>query len=537
MALTNAVSYHPESSVEARTIIQDNINNTVTIMFYDPTTVDKTLTEVIQQQNQEQKEEKGFWGSLVTGIRGMFNDKEKSISEFAGEIEDKSVLVEIDTSNPDFEQLQRSYNVNTVPYLIILSRQILVYRGVPSTEANEKLNAFLTAQNVKKNNEDSDEDDDLSAPILIEPGKTEFLSTSKDDPFYFGDNTPVYAEEYYKDAMNGGMIEKSDRLNIQQNVKPSLSEYRPKIETVANPEERFANNKNIKYYEDRMANEPPPKRIEIQGPVHSITDKAFSQPVDLKPDNVTETHVIEEKVVIVEAPPKVEIPKPVETQRTVEVIRKCSVEEEVPEPPPKPQEKQVVVIEKCPAAPPAPVPVPEPVPVPPPAPKIVEVVRPPPVVAPPVPKVLKTIPGHFDDKWERVLNDEKGMAQQISKLNEVDSDLARTFQTSEAEIHESEEMFYKAKNAIEKSLAESERQMTIYEQKLDELYTARQEAIRARDNLYHPCNNCAPTKDGFVEQQLKAPYKVVKRQSLPSDQSNFHDLYEAAMHNKSKNEK
>lgn len=75
--------------------------------------------------------------------------------------------------------------------------------------------------------------------------------------------------------------------------------------------------------------------------------------------------------------------------------------------------------------------------------------------------------------------------------------------------------------------------MMIYEEKLDELYRARQDAIKARDALYHPgCDKCAPTSDGFVQQRLTAPYKSVKRTSLPTDQSNFHDMYEFAKHPK-----
>ena len=86
----------------------------------------------------------------------------------------------------------------------------------------------------------------------------------------------------------------------------------------------------------------------------------------------------------------------------------------------------------------------------------------------------------------KVLNDEREIITEINQLYKDDRELAKTLKESENEIRESEEMFNKARAAIEATLKESEKQMQEYELKLEELYKARQLALKAKEDLYHP---------------------------------------------------
>lgn len=132
----------------------------------------------------------------------------------------------------------------------------------------------------------------------------------------------------------------------------------------------------------------------------------------------------------------------------------------------------------------------------------------------------------IDTKWREVLKDEEQMINEINKLYEDDERLSQAFSKSEREIHESEELFYKAKNAIDKSLMDSEQMMRQYEMELDRLYNARQAAKKARQDLYHSCEDCGIMKEGVVQQRLNGPYTIIRRpgSAPPSEKKNFHEM-------------
>ena len=104
--------------------------------------------------------------------------------------------------------------------------------------------------------------------------------------------------------------------------------------------------------------------------------------------------------------------------------------------------------------------------------------------------------------------------------------LSQSIDESDQDYHESEELFYQAKNAIDKSLQESEKQMKQYEMELDRLYNARKETIKARENLYHQWENWVGTRDGIVQQRINGQYAPIRTPytSMSSNQNNFHDL-------------
>ena len=143
----------------------------------------------------------------------------------------------------------------------------------------------------------------------------------------------------------------------------------------------------------------------------------------------------------------------------------------------------------------------------------------------------------IDQKWKNILKEEESLVDEIKKIYDDDKKLSDSLKESEEEIHESEELFYKAKNAIDKTLMESENQMKEYERELDRLYRARQSAIKARDDLYHPYpTNLIPTQGGYVQQRMAGPYKTIKRRPAgpPPESVNFHDMLDTT---ESKSEK
>lgn len=137
------------------------------------------------------------------------------------------------------------------------------------------------------------------------------------------------------------------------------------------------------------------------------------------------------------------------------------------------------------------------------------------------------------EKWKQVLEDEEHIVDRLNTIYEGDQALQEKIQASEQEIRKSEELYNKAKAEIDNTIRESENKMRDYENKLNDLYQARELALKAREDIYKSCTKCNMENEGTTEQKMKKPYRRVNRKSLPADQSNFHDLYESAMHKKS----
>ena len=93
----------------------------------------------------------------------------------------------------------------------------------------------------------------------------------------------------------------------------------------------------------------------------------------------------------------------------------------------------------------------------------------------------------LDEKWRQVLSEEEIVIGEINELFKEDSTLAERLKLSEQEIKESELKFKKARDDIENTLLQSEEKMREYEVKLQELYVARDLALRTREHLYQPC--------------------------------------------------
>ena len=520
--ILTATDYKPDSTASALTIINDNKRDIVTLLFYDA----QTMNTKLKDASKGGQDTPGFWGNLMGGIRDMFTTTERSVADLVNEMSKDSVLIEIDSSNPDLKSMQEIYNVPSIPYIIVLQGNKVLYRGIPDDKTYKKISqilkpieeidytnheAYPVTENIvpdneteNENNEENDNNDEnVNDENNFDPEQYEFMPLDSDSPFYFGDNYPTYDESLYKDPMNGGLIQKSDRM-YSVPVDYPYNQWDSRLvgitnETESQPEE-IEIPMPVKMQE--VSSEPPPKIIEINRATIQPASSSLPEPEEetIVIDEVVEAEpeIVEEPVPEIEEEPE---PEP-EEEPEPEVVEEPEPEP-TPEPEPKPEpEVKIIerVIEKCPN-PPEPPPAPEPeikyiekvvekCPNPP-EPEVVEVVKevpvPYPVYESPEPKPKKHMkPTVIDKNWDKVIKDEEIVEEEIRKIKEIDTSLAKTLQSSEEDLHESEELYNKAKNAIEMSLAESERQMKIYEQKLDELYRARLEAMKARDILLHP---------------------------------------------------
>lgn len=352
----------------------------------------------------------------MSGIRGMFSANDKTVYDLEQELGQASTLVEINVTNPDMKAITSLYNVDSIPYMIVLYKNKVEYRGIPSEKVNQIIAALMnpvgtreteTYSVINTNSNESDKDFydyDEGKIVTIAPGQHQFTSMGKDDSFYFGDNEPKYEELYYKDPMNGGLIDKSNRVGDGSiNRKTSTVVQKPEVKEEKNVVAEPPQTK----LPPVIQNEPPPKRIDIdQKPIKVETPSAYDE------DN---TIVISEKVDLHDVEPVQAPPPPTPAKPTPPPPTPAE-----PVPPPKP----IVVV-----APPPPEPKPEPKPIvvvapppPPPEPKTIIIEKPAP---PPIIKYVekcstenqtkKEVPEVIDTKWEQILKDEENMGKILHK--------------------------------------------------------------------------------------------------------------------------
>ena len=595
---------------QSEEVIQENVKNITGILFVDSTRVDTTL------ENTNGKEE-GMVGNLLTSIRGMFSSKGKTVYQFGQEIADSIPILEVDTNNKELYPLKDKFKVDTVPYLVLLYCNEILFADIPlknntneiydivsTFEPNSPTKRYCVGHTITSSEEEEKSRMELKSPekvpervVTISEGQHRFKSKI-DDPYYYGDNEVDYDTKWYKDPMNGGLISKSSRVP-GFNASEIVVEQPTIIIDSNKPYERLSLVDEVSYYEDfdtieRIKKEPPPVKIEIDEieegtDIHEISldiEETVSHNVTL---NIEET-IVNEVSLEIDKPSSKEISFPfarkIKLDRIVPV-KIAQVEPEIVEEEEKPTivekveevwvweeeeepvEEIIEVIKQ---------PVIEIFEQP-----IIEVIEQPPIYiqrrvpsnskyygnsdktvyheisspqkassemknkteiyrrssqpsrssvkTSPVPPLPKSQNYEVKNQWKRVLDDEEQIMEKINRLYEEDKKLSSKIKESESVIRSSENKYKKAQKEIERQIKESEGKMSEYEKKLNSLYNARELALKAREDLYKPCTSCRVNTDSVVESRLNKPYKISSK-SLPADQSNFHDLYESAMHKK-----
>jgi hypothetical protein len=472
-------------------MLNDDKNNITALFFIDP----ERMNEKIDQPTNT--EEEGFFGNLFTSVRGMFNSKSKTAVEFAQELGEEMTVIEIDSTNPEFKPMKDFFNIIDIPRLVILSDGNVLLNQAPSkksSQAIEKVRATclttVTAEEIAQN---------VTSVVTIAPGHAQFKPIDKDDPFYFGDNDAVYNEIYYKDTMNGGLISKSDRLPI--GLAGKTKETIEKTEQETKPYDKLSLVDDISFYgnpveEDTYGGHPPPVRVEIERmPVVEKRVVVIEEPVYIKvidipdPEDPLVSNEIEFNTVrpvkIPQGPAYVEhqvvIPQVVVGRVELDQIQPVRVSQVEP--------VQEVVVEEYPVYPPALVRTI----VQPPREKVVyrEIIEEPEIIEEDtrVITTYRTVPNNVRRReYVTRIPYPPNISPEDFKLIQIDDgNFTEQLRLSEEEIRESEEKFKKAREEIEKSVEDSEEKMKEYEKKLNELYFARDMALKARENLYKPC--------------------------------------------------
>jgi hypothetical protein len=122
----NADVIKAEDAETVRAAVDKNQDGTLALFFLD--------------SSLAQGSESGFWNGIVTSVSHIFSGEDQGdaqqqqIDSIEQDISTDVSLVQVDVSNEALREIQESYDVTTVPFLIVFKRGIVVLKEVPTHE-------------------------------------------------------------------------------------------------------------------------------------------------------------------------------------------------------------------------------------------------------------------------------------------------------------------------------------------------------------------------------------------------------------------
>lgn len=165
----NAEVIAADSAQTVRTAIEAGQDGTVALFF-----IDSTLTE---------GSDSGFWNNMVNGVTHLFNaddqgnSQQQQIDAIERDISQEVALVTIDVSNDELREIQESYDVTTVPFLIVFKRGIIVLKEVPTHETHDKILQVLNVNPAAVHAEEQPVTTTEETSSVIETGLTDLYNT------------------------------------------------------------------------------------------------------------------------------------------------------------------------------------------------------------------------------------------------------------------------------------------------------------------------------------------------------------------------
>jgi hypothetical protein len=394
LRFSSAELFEPDNSTDASDLMERFKHNITTVIFVDPANINLNL----EQENADLTEEskKGFFSNFFETVTSIFSSKDKSIGDIVHDLSKKNIVIEIDATNPEFRKLQDIYNVQTVPFIIILKGNKILYRAPITEKTDEKVASILEAYNEdlnasKKKNIAPSEAKTMtpknnlpkeSTVVTISPENAQFKTTKADNLYNFG-NVPkaspvnyTYSESQTFSTPTVPTI--APRRSPSSYSTTSTSErYIPPTVTYGQPVGSWNSTSQRNYAIQRQ---PVPRNLDVNTTAPSL-------------------------------PSEITYPMPTEFNYPPMMRRNITTTQYFP-----------------------------------------------------TPFGFRASDDAYNqvgDRWMQVLKEEEKMVDEIKQIYEDDSKLSSELLESEAEIHESEELFYKARNEIEKTLVESEKQMRL----------------------------------------------------------------------------
>lgn len=169
--LINSELLEPETYRDTILIIESLRPNPTSLIFVDPTTLDSQFSE----DAEVEEESNGFFGNLLSTVSGIFSTKTKSTDDIIREMSQEGTVLKIDITNPSLNRLLDDYNVQIIPFIVVLKDGEIIYKGHNKPEIEEKV-------------EDKKIEEEEKIPereINIAPGKESFKESITDNSLFF----------------------------------------------------------------------------------------------------------------------------------------------------------------------------------------------------------------------------------------------------------------------------------------------------------------------------------------------------------------
>ena len=111
--------------------MEANHDNTAALFF-----VDSVMTE---------GSEGGFLNNIISSVSHIFSGEStpgsspQSVAAIEKDVATGAAMLQIDVNNPSLKDVRESYDVTTVPFLIVFKRGIVVLKEVPTNETHDKI--------------------------------------------------------------------------------------------------------------------------------------------------------------------------------------------------------------------------------------------------------------------------------------------------------------------------------------------------------------------------------------------------------------
>ena len=229
-----AVLQKAQTADDVNKFMEANHDNTAALLF-----IDSSMTEGSQD---------GVWSKIISSVSHLFSGENtpgstQSVSDIEKDLVAGAAMLQIDVSNPTLKDVRESYDVATIPYLIVFKRGIVVLKEVPTTDTHDKILQVLNINPAAVHPEPT------PAPVQQKPAKpAETSVTPSRAPVAVPAPVPVTAPvaapapkpapqpQQPKPAQAQPVVEKHVTLAPGETEKPLQAVPQPKPS--ANPDER-----------------------------------------------------------------------------------------------------------------------------------------------------------------------------------------------------------------------------------------------------------------------------------------------------------
>ena len=164
---TTAEVYEPKGYSETLELLDKFKYNITTLIFVDPSEIDNSLD---QEQGEPEDDNSGFFDNLISSIKSVFSSDERSIGDLIKELSKEGVLIQVNVTNPNLAPVKEMYNIQSIPYIVILKGNKILYRDIATHKAAEKvanIKRLINEENKQKDKNETKQQSSYNDGILL----------------------------------------------------------------------------------------------------------------------------------------------------------------------------------------------------------------------------------------------------------------------------------------------------------------------------------------------------------------------------------